>query len=99
MATVLPSSRRVKRPSWGTSANFSQQMIPPVLILTTARLPDLRKIADPFFRASPWRDLATYLLGFLDPRMRYYVFSFSDPRPLLRDLGQIVRKALRRDKS
>ncbi|MGA1809865.1 carboxylate--amine ligase [Sphingobium sp. WW5] len=57
------------------------------------------KIADPFFRASPWRDLATYLLGFLDPRMRYYVFSFSDPRPLLRDLGQIVRKALRRDKS
>ncbi len=54
------------------------------------------KIADPFFTPRPWRDVAHYLLGFVDPRMRYYVFSWRDPGPFLADLASVVRKALRR---
>ena len=42
--------------------------------------------------------LVAYLLAFFDPRARYYVFSRSDPRPWLRDMVQIVRKAVRREK-
>jgi predicted ATP-grasp superfamily ATP-dependent carboligase len=49
-------------------------------------------IADPSFVARPVRDLASYVLGFLDPRTRYYVFSPRDPGPCLADLSGIVRK-------
>ena len=55
------------------------------------------RIGDPFFRLTPLADLAAYLLGFLDPRGRYYVFALSDPWPFLRDVAHIVRKAARRD--
>ncbi len=55
------------------------------------------RIGDPFFRPTPLADLAAYLLGFLDPRGRYYVFALSDPRPFLRDIVQMIRKAVRRD--
>jgi hypothetical protein len=51
-------------------------------------------IADPFFRARPLRDLASYLIGFLDPRMRYYVFSPSDPGPFLADMKAALAKAV-----
>ena len=53
------------------------------------------RIGDPFFRARPLVDLAGYLLAFLDPRMRYYVFLWRDPGPWLRDMVQGFRKALR----
>jgi hypothetical protein len=43
-------------------------------------------------------DLASYLLAFVDPRARYYVFSATDMRPWLRDMAQMVRKAVRREK-
>ena len=56
------------------------------------------RIDDPFFRRRPVVDLVAYLLAFFDPRARYYVFSRSDPRPWLRDMVQIVRKAVRREK-
>jgi hypothetical protein len=56
------------------------------------------RIDDPFFRRRPVVDLFAYLLAFFDPRARYYVFSRSDPRPWLRDMVQIVRKAVRREK-
>ncbi|WP_298399988.1 carboxylate--amine ligase [Sphingobium sp.] len=56
------------------------------------------RIGDPFFRRRPLADLASWLLDFLDPRARYYVFSRSDPRPWLRDMAQIVRKAVRGEK-
>jgi predicted ATP-grasp superfamily ATP-dependent carboligase len=42
---------------------------------------------DPCFRPTPWRDLGRYLAGFLDPRVRPYVFSWSDPLPAFRALG------------
>jgi hypothetical protein len=51
------------------------------------------RIGDPFFRPRPIADLLGYLATFFDPRGRYYVFNASDPRPFLRDLGQMVRKA------
>ena len=62
------------------------------------RLLGRRRGSDPFFQAHPVRDLLSYLLGFFDPRMRYYVFSLRDPRPLLNDLAQIFRKIVRRDR-
>ncbi len=36
---------------------------------------------------------------FLDPRIRYYVWSWRDPKPSFSDLRNGIRKALRRDKS
>lgn len=54
-------------------------------------------IADPAFEPRPWRDLAGYILGWLDPRMRYYVFSWSDPGPFLADLRAGLKKLLRRE--
>ena len=54
-------------------------------------------IADPTFVARPVRDLASYVLGFVDPRTRYYVFSFRDPGPCLADLRGVVRKIARRE--
>jgi hypothetical protein len=42
---------------------------------------------DPCFRPTPWRDLCRYLAGFVDPRVRPYVFSWSDPLPAFRALG------------
>lgn len=56
------------------------------------------RIGDPFFRRRPIADLLAYLLAFIDPRARYYVFSRSDPKPWLRDLVQMLRKAARREK-
>lgn len=56
------------------------------------------RIGDPFFRARPVREVLAYMLAFLDPRMRYYVFMPSDPRPWLRDLRQVLRKAVRLEK-
>lgn len=54
------------------------------------------KIGDPFFRRRPIADLIGYMLAFFDLRARYYVFTPGDVRPWLRDMGQMVRKALRR---
>lgn len=39
--------------------------------------------------------LPMVLLGFLHPRMRYYVFDWRDPRPALQDWRNIGRKVLR----
>jgi len=47
---------------------------------------DRDAIVDPYFKARPLRDLAAYLLGFFDPRMRYFVFSLADPGPFFRDM-------------
>ncbi len=38
-----------------------------------------------------WRALASYVGGFFDPRMHYYVWQWSDPRPMLRDVATMVR--------
>lgn len=53
------------------------------------------RIRDPFFRPRPLAALFSYIFGFFDPHMRYYVFTLSDPRPWMQDLMQMARKALR----
>ena len=54
------------------------------------------KIADPVFKARPWRDLARYLLGFVDPATRHYIWSARDPGPFFADCRHIARKAIAR---
>ena len=56
------------------------------------------RIGDPFFVARPLMDLADYVLGFFDPRTRYYVLTLTDPRPWVRDMVQMLKKAVRRGK-
>ncbi len=41
--------------------------------------------------------ITRFFLDFLDPRVRYYVWSLSDPEPLVGDLVGIVRRLWRRD--
>ena len=61
-----------------------------------ARLFAFRQADDPCFIPTPWADLGRYLLGFLDPRTRPYVFSWSDPVPAFWGLGATLARALRR---
>jgi hypothetical protein len=51
------------------------------------------KSDDPCYRPTPWRDLGRYLGGFVDPRVRPYIFAWSDPLPAVWSLGA---SALRR---
>lgn len=58
------------------------------LVKETRRIARLFQASDdPCFRATPWRDLARYVAGFVDPRVRPYVFSWRDPLPALLSLG------------
>jgi predicted ATP-grasp superfamily ATP-dependent carboligase len=68
------------------------------LVKETRRLPRLfaGRSSDPCFRPTPWSDLARYLAGFLDPRVRPYVFAWSDPLPAFLSLGATFVRALRR---
>jgi predicted ATP-grasp superfamily ATP-dependent carboligase len=54
-------------------------------------------IADPLFKPTPMADLISYLSGFFDPKMRYYLFCWSDPGPFLSDIKTVLMKALRRE--
>lgn len=48
-------------------------------------------IRDPAFQRRPVSDVVSYFTGFLDPKMRYYVLSLSDPKPWVTDLVNVVR--------
>ncbi|MEQ9061251.1 MAG: carboxylate--amine ligase [Gammaproteobacteria bacterium] len=48
------------------------------------------------FKFSRFRELARFVLLFLDPRTRYYVFSLTDPRPFLIDVVGMIRRRLHR---
>jgi predicted ATP-grasp superfamily ATP-dependent carboligase len=50
------------------------------------------KILDPCFRSTPWRDLARYLWGFVDPWTRPYAYTWSDPAPSFRGLAASWRR-------
>jgi len=50
-------------------------------------------------RISVLKALPMVLLGFLHPRMRYYVFDSRDPRPALQDWRNITRKVARQLRS
>ena len=57
-----------------------------VLVLRDGALPMSQRLAA----------LAQFWLDFLDPRVRYYVWSLRDPGPLLGDLAGIVRRLWQR---
>jgi predicted ATP-grasp superfamily ATP-dependent carboligase len=58
------------------------------LVKETRRIAKLFAASDdPCFRPTPWRDLGRYLGGFVDPRVRPYVFAWSDPLPAFWALG------------
>ncbi len=57
-----------------------------------------QQIRDPYFQPRPLRDLWNYMVGFLDPHSRYYVFSLRDQGPFWHDLRQMAGKVLRRGK-
>lgn len=42
------------------------------------------------------RALASYVGGFFDPAMRYYVWQWADPGPMLRDIATMVSRLWRR---
>lgn len=45
-------------------------------------------------RPSPTREIGLYLWRFIDPKVRYYVWSWSDPLPCLADLSFGVMKGM-----
>jgi predicted ATP-grasp superfamily ATP-dependent carboligase len=51
------------------------------------------KIADKQLRFRPLPELLHYLLDFMRPGMRYYVFEAKDPRPFFSDVWQMMKKA------
>jgi hypothetical protein len=51
-----------------------------------------RRILDKHFKLRPWAELARFVSDFVRPGRRYYVASFDDPRPLLEDLLNLVRR-------
>lgn len=76
---------------------------PPVLTQRIARymVPDTRHLAAQMQNSAlPFgQKLALFggfILQFLNPAARYYVWSWKDPRPFLSDIRSIVRKAARK---
>ena len=57
------------------------------------RDPDIAGAGRPPF--SRLREAASYLAEFFNPRTGYYIWSWSDPRPLLRDVAGILAKLKR----
>lgn len=57
------------------------------------RDPDIAGAGKPSF--SRWREAGAYLAEFLNPRTGYYIWSWSDPKPLLRDVAGILSKLKR----
>lgn len=55
-------------------------------------------IADPLFKPTPLADLGHYISGFFDPKMRYYLFRWSDPGPFFSDIMTVLMKVVRREK-
>ncbi len=77
---------------------------PPVLKKRTARylVPDSKHVIAQLQNgalpaAQRLKLLASFILQFLNPAARYYVWSWKDPRPFLSDIWSIIRKAARRD--
>lgn len=51
----------------------------------------------PNYRRARLADLFSYIAGFFDPRMRYFVFAPDDPGPFLQDMLGVIRQILRRE--
>jgi predicted ATP-grasp superfamily ATP-dependent carboligase len=69
-------------------------------------IPDTRRLLTVLFNReavqnrhlplSRWHELREFLLDFVRPRARYFVFTWSDPLPALADLAGVVTKGFRR---
>jgi predicted ATP-grasp superfamily ATP-dependent carboligase len=46
-------------------------------------------IADPLFRRRPLREVSRFVLDFLRPRVRYFVWARDDPQPWFKDLQNL----------
>ncbi len=56
-------------------------------------------IRDPLFPVRPIEEMSRFLRDFLNPRVRYFLWSTDDPRPFVADLRNLARKLLRNTKS
>ncbi len=56
-----------------------------------------RAVVDRQFKATPWRDLISYVGDFLDPGMRYFVWDMRDRGPFWADMKSVLRKLVRRE--
>ena len=54
-----------------------------------------KRIADPTVKVRPLTELLHFFADYLRLRTRYYVFSFTDPKPFLADLWFILRNRVR----
>lgn len=55
-----------------------------------------QKISHKSLRFSRFKEVVSFIGAYFNPRMRYYIFSLSDPRPLLADWAAMARKLMRR---
>ncbi|MDF0488737.1 carboxylate--amine ligase [Sphingomonas sp. H39-1-10] len=62
-------------------------------LVQIVRDPDIAGAGRPPFSRS--REAASYLAEFLNPRTGYYIWSWSDPKPLLRDVAGVLAKLKR----
>jgi predicted ATP-grasp superfamily ATP-dependent carboligase len=51
-----------------------------------------QRILDRRFKVEKWREMGRFLGDFLRPGVRYYVWSWSDPKPFLQDLANLLRR-------
>jgi predicted ATP-grasp superfamily ATP-dependent carboligase len=66
--------------------------------------PEIRRIArlvfqpkaiqDPYYRYNRIEEMGAFLLYFVHPKSRYYLFSFSDPGPFFADIKNLLRKTV-----
>lgn len=54
------------------------------------------KVADPTFRYSKVKEIASYFINFANPATRYYLFCFSDMGPFFKDVINGFRKVFNR---
>lgn len=70
------------------------------MVPETRRLLTILSPGSPFpnYHRARAAELFAYVGGFFDPRMRYFVHSRDDPRPMLQEVGGIIHRFLRREK-
>ncbi len=57
-----------------------------------------QRIADKSFPVRKAAEIRRFLADFLRPRVRYYVWSWNDPRPFFRDICNLLHKGLKRQR-
>ncbi len=89
---LLGATVDLPEPRSGITSRF---MVPETRRLVEVAL-RRNRIADPFFFATPLRDALSFAAGFVDPRSKFYVFDWDDPRPFLDDVAAMLRKMFAR---